>query len=159
MMWRALTQTSTVALLRALHQAAASAGGFPTYARDQTLDVAYRCFRQHAMAEIENERSLRESGQNSIDRTVQSRAASEQDERIEITLNWPPLLDHRSRKFELDGPIEPHGVDRNRIEVARELRAGATRKADNSRSRNLPTNLFNNANHRLDAPHLEFQCR
>jgi hypothetical protein len=55
----------------------------PAHALDQTLDVAYRRLRQHAVAEIENERSLRERGQNSIDGTVQNRTASKQRERIE----------------------------------------------------------------------------
>ena len=106
-----------------------------THAFDEPLDVAYRRFRQHTMAEIENKWALRESDKNCLDRAVQRRSAGKQGQRIEIALNRPPLLDHRPRKLKLDRPIKPNRIDCNRVEIATELRAGAARKADDASNR------------------------
>jgi hypothetical protein len=61
------------------------------HAFDEPLDVAYRRFRQHAMAEIENKWALRESGKNCVDRAVQRRSAGKQGQRIEIEF-WRMLI-------------------------------------------------------------------
>ena len=48
-------------------------------------------------------------------------------------MNWPPRLDHGPAKFKLDGPIEPHSINVNRVEIAGKLSAGAAREANDAR--------------------------
>src|SRR5215831_2848567 len=97
------------------------------------------------MAEIENKRTLTEGSKNRIDRTIHGRTAGKQSQRIEVALNGTPLLYHRPREFKLDRPIEPDCIDRNRVQIATELGAGAARKSDDARSRKFRAHLFDDS--------------
>src|SRR5579862_4094936 len=101
--------------------------------RDQTFHVRDRCVRQDAVAEVEDERVSSERFKDGVDRTIERRAAGEQDYRIEIALNCAQRLNVIAGKIQLHHPIETHRVDRHGIQIALQLGSSATRKADNSR--------------------------
>ena len=73
-------------------------------------------------------------------------------QRIEIALDRPARLDLIAREAKLDGPVQADRIDRDSVEIAAELGAGAARKADDLRVRNALANRGDNARARLDAP-------
>ena len=118
-----------------------------------------RRFRQDAVAEIENERSLRQGLDDRVDRAVERRAAGEKRQRIEIALYRPAGLNLIACEAKLHRPIEPDRIDRYRFEIARKLGPGAAGKADDARAGNLLSDRGNNAGRRLDAPFAELAGR
>src|ERR1700686_3651952 len=122
MMWNALIHSYIVA-----------------YPRDQTFHMRDGRVRQDAVAKVEDERVTSERFEDDIDRMIERRSAGEQHQRIVIALNGPQRLNLIARKTQLYHPIEPHRVDWHSFEVARQLSSRTTRKADDTRRRELFT--------------------
>src|SRR4051812_772178 len=108
MMWNALTHPYI---------------GSAPHASQHLLDMGDRRLRQDAVAEIEDERSIRECLHHRIDSTVERAAAREQCERIEIALHRHQVLHAVARKAAFDPPVEADGIDSGFGHVAREHRA------------------------------------
>src|SRR5580704_6251294 len=84
--------------------------------------------RQNAVAKIENERLVPEGFEDSIDRGIERDAARKQHQRIEIPLHRTLRLDVLAGKIELHHPVEPNGIDGNRIEIIVQFGSSATWK-------------------------------
>src|SRR5208282_6614395 len=95
MMWNALIHAYvfTAVLLAAGSSAFSGMCRLSADPRDEVLDMSDRRVRQHPMAQIEYERPARKRLQNGIDRAIERRAADQQRQRIEITLDRPLRLD------------------------------------------------------------------
>src|SRR5262245_66455785 len=114
-----------------------------------------RGLRQDAVAEIEDERSLGEHLEDAVDRTIERRAACHPHQGVEISLHRYAPLDLIAREREIDGPIEPHGIDRDLLDVAQKRCADAAWKSDHPRPWHVPAHLCDDSLRRLDAPAAE----
>src|SRR4030081_1139064 len=65
----------------------------PANASQRLLDMRDRCFRQNAVAEVEDQRTLAVIFQDIVHRAIERRAAGEQRERIEVALHGDTALD------------------------------------------------------------------
>src|SRR5579872_3770340 len=117
-----------------------------------------RRLRQNAVAEIEDERAVRQRFEDRVDRAIKRRATDHERERVEIALHRAHPLNMIARKAELDHPIEPDRIDGDGFEITPELARRAARKADDPGARNLLAHRFNNPAAWLDAPSAEFIC-
>src|ERR1700726_2872001 len=122
MMWNALTHSYIVA-----------------NPRDQTFHMGDRRVRQDAVAKVENKRMSPERFEDGVDRMIECCPTGEQHQRIKIALNGAQRLNVVARELQFRHPVEPHSVDRHGIQIALQLRAGTTRKANNSRRRKMFT--------------------
>ena len=101
------------------------------------LDMGDRRFRHDAMAEIEDERPARERLQNRVNGAIERRPAGDQHQRIEIALHRHAALHPLAHKTAIHHPIEADRIDRELLDIARQQRAGAARKADHLGARDL----------------------
>src|SRR5204863_9949021 len=91
-----------------------------SHALQHLLDMRDRRLGQEAMAEIENERSARESFENSIDAAVKCRTTCEQRKRIEITLHRNAALHLIARERLVDHPVEPNRIEPDVLHITRQ---------------------------------------
>jgi hypothetical protein len=108
------------------------------------------------VAKVENKRVSPECFEDGVDRMIERCAAGEQHQRIEIALNGAQRLNVVACEPQFRHPVEPHSVDRHGIQIALQLRAGATRKANNSGRWKMFTYARHDPCNRLDAPLAEF---
>src|SRR5580692_7912297 len=107
--------------------------------RNQTFHMGDGRVRQDAVAKVENKRVSPERFEDGVDRMIERCPAGKQHQRIEIALNGAQRLNVVAGELQFRHPVEPHSVDRHGIQIALQLRAGTTRKANNSRRWNMRT--------------------
>src|SRR5215212_626552 len=76
------------------------------HAGDQALHVRNRRFRHHAVAEVEDVRPAAGRFENAVDAPVQSLAAGDEGERVEVALGRHPLRQGRQQDRRVEGPVE-----------------------------------------------------
>ena len=84
-----------------------------------------RGFRGDAVAEVEDEPSLREVRQHVVDGAVERGTAGDQGERIEIALDGDPALHAFADQGGLRRPVDGDRIDLGCADIGRQQRAGA----------------------------------
>src|SRR6266446_7370613 len=122
---------------------------------DELFDMLGRRLRHDAMAEIENERTLRERGDDLPRRCRHRLAARDHEERIEIALNGPDLLKLIPCDAERHCGVEADRRDLGFREIVRIEQPGAARKTDDWQRRVLLAQRIDDTPRRLNDPTLE----
>src|SRR5215472_15532665 len=130
-----------------------------THARNELFDMCHRRVRQHAMTEIEDKRSSFEIFQYAIDRISERVATDQKRDWIEIALNRFAALHLVARKSEINGPVEPHCIDRDIIDVPLQSACCAARKTDEPRIRYARSDRGDDASTGFNTAAIEFTVR
>src|SRR5215472_2646466 len=109
-------------------------------------------FREHAMAEIENEGSTGKCLQHRICLAIQRCSPSQQCHRIQISLYGSTGLNFIARKLAIDHPVQPYRVERYALDVTHQGCTRATRESDNPRIRHPLPQSGNNSRTGLCTP-------
>src|SRR5690606_5680155 len=116
--------------------------------------MLYRSIRRDAMAEIEDQGTGAEFGQNGIYTFVKCSPAGDQSHGIEIALHGTFGLQFpRLRKR--NGPVQTKSSHTRLLPITAIMRTGSSRKADDRNLRMDLTDALHDPGNRLHAPFLE----
>jgi hypothetical protein len=109
------------------------------------------------VAEIENEGSAAQGGQDALRLGVYCRTARYQDLIVQVALHAPSQtgLNHVGTPGERDGAVQAEAVNRSRLNVAVVLQTGAARKGDDRGSRVFRAKGFDDGGDGAHTPEFE----
>src|SRR5579872_7439868 len=115
-----------------------------------------RGFRQNAMAEIEDEAATGVILQDIVDRAIERRAARDQRQGIEVTLNGDTILNMGADQGWLSRPIDADAIDAGPVHIVGQKRAGPSGKTDDLCVGGLLAHAFDDTARWLNRPAREF---
>src|SRR5215469_10119637 len=121
--------------------------------------MSHRRFRQHAMAEVDDEGTASEGAPNYLYTFGHGGAPCHQVQWIEVTLHWANRLQSLARDAQRDGAVEAERRDAAAAKIGAVQETGAAREADNRHVRVAFFECVNNTPGRRDHPSLEVRLR
>ena len=118
--------------------------------------MRYRRCRQDTVSKIPDERPVGKCREYPVYCAIKRIATGQQQQWIKITLDCNASRNMRASKIKVRRPIEPDGIDRDIIQIAKEPGPDPARKSDDSGFWNIVPYRRDQALRGLDAPLPEF---